>query len=239
MLAAHWSISPSLMPAALWATCCAATPVLRDCSSGSPGWSLSAWAHGWPGKDDKAAQDARLSPDARKRGPKDPPLCAVISTAYLRRFHHEERIHIGIHGGQGRRLILQVLKQHGGEVAFAEVGHHYHDQLAGIFFAMRYLQSLRHCRAAGDPDTDPLFLRHPARDIQRLVQCRRQHLIDEVSAKHIRHKAGANPLDLVRPGLSPREDGRVRRLYGNDLEAGLLRLDELAHAGQRSARAHA
>src|SRR5215467_14184568 len=149
MLAAPWSILRSLMPAALWATCCAATPVLPDCSSGSPGWSSSAWAPGLPGKGDKAAQDARLCPDARKRGPKNPPLCAVIafSTVYLRRFHHEERIHIGINGGQGRRLILQVLKQHSGEVAFAEIGHHYHDQLAGIFFAMRHLQRLRHRRA--------------------------------------------------------------------------------------------
>src|SRR5262249_10410752 len=145
MLAAHWSISPSLMPAALWATCCAATPVLPDCSNGSPAWSSSVWAPGWPGKGDKAAHEVKLAPDARKRGPKNPPLCAVIafSTAYLRRFHHEERIHIGIHGGQGSRFILQVLKQHGGEVAFAEVGHHYHNQLAGILFAMRHLQGLR------------------------------------------------------------------------------------------------
>jgi len=60
----------------------------------------------------------------------------------LRRFHHEERVHIGVHRWQGGSFVFQALEQHRAQVAFAKVRHNHHNQLAGIFFTVRHFQRL-------------------------------------------------------------------------------------------------
>src|SRR5208337_100116 len=51
-----------------------------------------------------------------------------------------------------------------------------------------------------------------------------------------RHKAGADPLNLMRSRLSARQDRRFFRFHGNHFEAWLARLQHLPNASDRAAR---
>ena len=62
----------------------------------------------------------------------------------------------------------------------------------------------------------PRAAAHLARHGEGGLVADRQHLVDQVAVEDFRHEAGADALDLVRPGRAARKNGAVLRLDGDD-----------------------
>ena len=75
--------------------------------------------------------------------------------------------------------------------------------------------------------------------------CDLHHLVDDRQVQHVGDEAGADPLDVVLAGLqrlagqSLGDHRAGGRLDGDHLDAGFVRLERLADAGDRAAGAHA
>ena len=88
-------------------------------------------------------------------------LCTNTSyqaRAALRRLHHKERVHVGVHRRQVRGFVFQVLEQDGAQVALAKVWDHHHNQLAGILFTLRQLYCLCYRCTARNAEPTAVFV---------------------------------------------------------------------------------
>ena len=103
-----------------------------------------------------------------------------------------------------------------------------HDPLALVFRPGGDLGGGAHVGAAGDAGDDALFLGQAARPLKGFFVGDLDHLVDERRVEVLGDEAGADALNLVRPGLAAGDDRRVGRLDGDRLEVRVLRLDDSA-----------
>ena len=102
----------------------------------------------------------------------------------------------------------------------------------------RDLQRAPHGRAAGHPGQHPLASRELPGRVDRVLVGAGQDLVEQVAVEHGGDEARADALDAVRARGAAGEDGRARRLDGDDPRARVALLEHLAHAGDRPARPH-
>ena len=90
-------------------------------------------------------------------------------------------------------------------------------------------------RAGGDADQDAFLRAEESARRERIFARDRHDLIIDGRIEHLRHKARADALDLVRTGLSAGKDRTVGRLDRDDLHIRVLRLQVFPGAGDRAA----
>src|ERR1019366_4680121 len=119
----------------------------------------------------------------------------------------------------------------------AERRQNHNDQFSGIFRTVSHLQSRDHRRSRRDADQQTLFERHAPRHVNGLVVGHGDDLVNVIPAQNAGNKTASEPLNLVRPRWSAREDCAICRLHGYRLERRLLWFYVFADAGERPARA--
>ena len=85
------------------------------------------------------------------------------------------------------------------------------------------------------PQSTPSRRAASARRLDRGLVGHGDDLVEDLAVQHRRHEAGADALDLVRPGGPPESTGGARGLDRDDLRLGVALLEHLAHAGDRPA----
>jgi hypothetical protein len=81
-------------------------------------------------------------------------------------------------------------------------------------------------------DEDALLLGQAPCNFPGILVPDRDDLVEDIPVQDLRDEPGANPLDLVRPGLSTCQDRRILRLYPDDPDRRLAGLQDLAQGPQ-------
>ena len=111
--------------------------------------------------------------------------------------------------------------------------------LAGVFRAPPDVDRRGDRGAGRNADRNALDPRHQAGGVEGGLVADGDDLVDHGAIEDRRNEAGADALDLVRPGRAAGEDGRVFRLDRDHADARLARFQHLADAGDRAAGADA
>ena len=114
-------------------------------------------------------------------------------------------------------LAADPLEKRSREIALRRVGEDNDDHLACKLRLVGEAYSSSGRSPAGDPDQDALLPGKPPGKLERLVARDLLHLIDDGEVEGVRDETGADPLNLVRPGL--------------ELQTGELLRDERALPG--------
>src|SRR5688572_13816796 len=133
----------------------------------------------------------------------------------------------------------ELVDEGGRDVALAPVGEHDDDVLARRFGPACDGERGRERGARGDAGRDAFLARQLARALEGLIVGDADDVVDDGGVEDGRHEAGAEALDEVWTRLAAREHGAVGRLDGDDAHARLLRLEDLADAGDRATGADA
>src|SRR5208337_2846510 len=143
-------------------------------------------------------------------------------------------------------FVEQAVEQDRAQVALARVRQDGDDRLAGVLGALGEAHGDRGGGAARYAGENALLARQAARVLDRLLVADLLDRVDELEVEHIRHKARADALDLVRTGLQRLagallgEHGARGRLDRDRLDRlALGPLDEARDAGDGAAGADA
>ena len=101
------------------------------------------------------------------------------------------------------------------------------------------LERRRHRGAGRDADRNAFELGDEARGVERGLVADGDDLVDDGAVEDVGHEAGADALDLVRPGLTARQDRRILGLDRDDLQGRAARLQHLADRRDGAAGADA
>src|SRR5512136_1456687 len=123
------------------------------------------------------------------------------------------------------------LEELGREVPLAAVGEDCHDKLPLHLRACGNPESSGHRRPRGHPGKDALLLCEPSGGGDRIRVRDLEYLVEEIPPEDVRDEAGTDPLDLVGPGFSAREDRGFNGFHRDGEERGLPGLDDLRGPG--------
>ena len=130
-------------------------------------------------------------------------------------------------------------KQRGGQVTVAGIGQQSNDLLACVLGALCQLQRSPDRSTGRDTHQNAFLVADETAGRKGILIGHGDDLIVDLGIQHIRHKARADALDLVRARNTLAQNGGGGGLDGDDLDVGVLLLEELARAGQRAAGADA
>src|SRR5205814_2215348 len=103
----------------------------------------------------------------------------------------------------------------------------------------RHLNRRPDVSACRDADQQPFLTRQTARRRDGVLVLDGDQLVVNVAVEDARHEAGSDALDAAQTWFATREDGRARRLDGDDVHVRQLFFEHLATAGNRAAGAYA
>src|SRR6185369_2306728 len=87
----------------------------------------------------------------------------------------------------------------------------------------------------GNAAQNPFFTGKPARAGKGILAGDGNYLVIDGGIEHVRNKARAYPLDLVRAWLPAREYRRIGRLHRNDVNGRVMGTERLSRAGNGAA----
>ena len=140
-------------------------------------------------------------------------------------------------GAEGMRSLFS--KQRGGQIAVAGVGQKDDDVLTGVLGALCQLDGSPDGSAGGDAHQHALLVADETAHSKGVLVFHGDDLVVDLGVQHVGHKAGADALNFMCTGGALAQDGGGGRLDGHDLDAGVLALEVLAHAGHSAAGADA
>src|SRR3979490_2128768 len=140
-----------------------------------------------------------------------------------------------------RRIVvpapLQSLEQRGREIALGEGRHDHDDRLARHAVARPDPAGGAARRPRRDAARNSLVAREGAGGFERLLAGHRRDFVDDRAIENVGNESRPDALDLVRAGLPARQDRALGRLDRDDAQRRPARLEHLADAGDRTARA--
>src|SRR2546426_3996839 len=193
-------------------------------------WDPSAAMSGLPSDAGMLELPARARPGSAKMTP-----AASRRTPRTRRWARRPR-----RDDQDARpspSVRQIREQGRAQIALTEGRHDDHDELPGILLPPRDLHGGPDGGAGRDAHQQAFFASGAPGRGKGILVLHLDDLVVDPGVEHVRHEAGPDALDRVRPLLPAGEDGRSRGLDGYALEEWLARPDHLAHPGDRPAGA--